>query len=694
MKTPHFKAFISYSHQDEPWARWLQKSLESYRIPKHLVGSQGVFGEVPIHLTPVFRDREDLSSASDLKSRIGEELAASETLIVICSPAAVQSRWVNEEIRKFKASGREQRIFALIVDGDPQSKNPEESCFPPALLEHADGHQHEPLAADARKYADGKTLAKLKLVAGILGIRLDELRRRDMQRRRKTWAIATATSLLLILLTISLALTAISSKKAAQMQRAGTEDLLSYMLGNLQSLDPIVGLEVVDQNNEQVMNYLKSLGFQQMDNDKLVETALSWREQGKLLKERGDLTAAMEPLQQSRAAFIELHQREGGSTRALFELGQAEFWVGYVHMDKGELDEAQASFTRYGAITRRLVNADPNNAEMVMELAYSLINLSALERARQNPDIEKSLQLVQSAMQYNQIALVLEPENTVYREELLKTNAFMADAWLETCDLGKAFQFRLQNVEMARQLSTEQQDNLTMKLELAYALSGLAIVQRQAALTDQAIDGLNESVSLLSVASDNDPGNKYLRWEVLWRESRIARIFMELGENEKAWELSKILTTDIDAFVNERSEVDFNIAVDYAEFKINYSMLAYRMGNAIEAETELKDATNRLMDLVREKPNHRGSRFQLARASFEHWVQTREPPSPEVRVLLQGLLQQDQLVKSCDDASLGTRLAIMNEEQDLARGYTEYLLSKGFFEPEFVRICHEYQLCD
>ena len=37
----------------------------------------------------------------------------------------------------------------------------------------------EPLAADIRRYNDGRHIGLLKVVAGILGIRLDELRRRD-----------------------------------------------------------------------------------------------------------------------------------------------------------------------------------------------------------------------------------------------------------------------------------------------------------------------------------------------------------------------------------------------------------------------------------------------------------------------------------------------------------------------------------
>ena len=194
MGTFHFKAFISYSHHDRDWSSWLQRALETYRVPKRLVGSAGEFGPVPRRLTPVFRDREDLSSASDLSVTVKESLAASETLIVICSPTSAKSPWVNEEIRYFSSLGRVDRIFALIVDGDPQPDDPDQHCFPSALTTGRDGSAHEPLAADARKWADGKLLAKLKIVSGILGIRLDDLRQRKMQRRRKNWIIVTTSA--------------------------------------------------------------------------------------------------------------------------------------------------------------------------------------------------------------------------------------------------------------------------------------------------------------------------------------------------------------------------------------------------------------------------------------------------------------------------------------------------------------------
>ena len=66
MPDTKYKAFISYSHSDEKWADWLHKAIETYRIPKRLVGQAAADGPIPKRLSPVFRDREELSTASDL----------------------------------------------------------------------------------------------------------------------------------------------------------------------------------------------------------------------------------------------------------------------------------------------------------------------------------------------------------------------------------------------------------------------------------------------------------------------------------------------------------------------------------------------------------------------------------------------------------------------------------------------------
>ena len=182
-----YKAYISYSHRDERWARWLHRALESYSVPRNLVGNKTNAGRVPARIKPVFRDRDDLTSSSDLSSNIKQALTESENLIVICSPDAVASRWVNEEIRQFARLGRADRIFCIIVGDNSADDGSVSDSFPAALAEIG---IKEPLAADVRKWADGKHIARLKLIAGLLGIRLDQLRQRDLQRRRKRQILA------------------------------------------------------------------------------------------------------------------------------------------------------------------------------------------------------------------------------------------------------------------------------------------------------------------------------------------------------------------------------------------------------------------------------------------------------------------------------------------------------------------------
>src|SRR5262249_50675569 len=126
-----YRAFLSYSHRDQDWAKWLHAALEGYRIDRDLIGRATALGPVPKTLRPIFRDREDFSAGHSLTAQTLAALEASQFLIVICSPHAVQSKYVEEEIRRFKLLGRGDRIIPLIVEGEPG--DPQRECFPAAL---------------------------------------------------------------------------------------------------------------------------------------------------------------------------------------------------------------------------------------------------------------------------------------------------------------------------------------------------------------------------------------------------------------------------------------------------------------------------------------------------------------------------------------------------------------------------------
>src|SRR3954466_14006059 len=122
-----YTAFISYSHKDAAVGRWLHRRLEGYRLPRRLAGSEGEHGPVPARLTPIFRDREELPAAGDLSEKVRAALAASESLVILCSPDAAASPWVAKEISTFRSLHPDRPILAAIAAGEPPD------CFPPEL---------------------------------------------------------------------------------------------------------------------------------------------------------------------------------------------------------------------------------------------------------------------------------------------------------------------------------------------------------------------------------------------------------------------------------------------------------------------------------------------------------------------------------------------------------------------------------
>ncbi len=242
---PHkYHAFISYRHVDNKqpgrqWATWLQQAIETYEVPTDLVGGINGWGdEISARIFPIFRDEEELSANADLGKSIINALDSTQLLIVLCSPQAVASTYVADEIDYFKKRGYSDRIITAIIDGEPNTSwdkskqaagfKVNDECFPiPLQFEYDEqGNQtekhSEPIAADFRlnyggmpeqawtsieayrqhlktntefsnkdiqkrteAYQRQQHLMLLKIIAGILCIPLGELTQRDKEYQLK-----------------------------------------------------------------------------------------------------------------------------------------------------------------------------------------------------------------------------------------------------------------------------------------------------------------------------------------------------------------------------------------------------------------------------------------------------------------------------------------------------------------------------
>jgi tetratricopeptide (TPR) repeat protein len=688
-----YKAFISYSHQDRKWAAWLQRALEGYRIPKWLAGREGAFGTVPRRLSPVFRDREDLSSASDLSVQVREALDASEALVVLCSPSAARSAWVNEEIRYFQSQGRGERIYALIVAGDPQSDDPAQQCFPPALTVAADGSPREPLAADARKWADGRLLAKLKIISGILGINLDDLRRRDMQRRHRLWLLSTGGALIIAVAMVVLALMAIKARYAAENRREHAEELVGYMVDDLRSkLDEVGRLDILEGMGGEVSDYLQTLDPEEVTDESLAQQAKVWRQLGEVSMDQGDLQAAMQSFTGSRDVLVELYRRDPSNPEWLFQLGNAAFWIGYVHTETGAFDEARRAFERYMQYATQLADLDPGNPEWLMEKGYAHTNLAGLVVRDTSGDVESALEHIQAAVDIVKQVLVLDPANESRRSEYGEALAWLADTRMLICDLAGALTARQENVEIANAQLQAAPGNVNFKARYAYSLGGLAQVERQLGLVDQAIAHFEESTDLLEQLSAADRSNLYFQWEALWREAQLAELQAEKGQSEAAQERLASLYRDMQALLGSESQQSAQRLIQWQHYLLEYSDVASRTGLRELASRLLDEAMAELQRGIETGNSPDAFRNNLMAARFLYWERTGADLAQQPGFVRIDFGLEDEK-RSCIDHVQRVRLALLAGDRAAAQGLTSQLLSRGYFEPSFVRTCRRYGLC-
>lgn len=180
-----YYAFISYKREDKKEAKWLQHALEYYRLPNQLRQHDS---KLPEYVRPIFRDMTDLE-VGELSAQIHSALEQSHYLIVVCSPRTAASKWVNDEIEYFISLGKQDKIIPYIIEGIPHASNPEEECYPPALLRLS--KDKELLGANINEV--GKDSATIRVVSKMFNIRFDTLYQRyQREQKKRRWQLTAA----------------------------------------------------------------------------------------------------------------------------------------------------------------------------------------------------------------------------------------------------------------------------------------------------------------------------------------------------------------------------------------------------------------------------------------------------------------------------------------------------------------------
>jgi len=506
-----YRAFISYSHRDTRWARWLHRKLEGYRTPARLRGSVGEFGTVPDRLLPIFRDREELATSGNLSPKINAALADSEALIVVCSPDAACSPWVNEEVLRFKRSGRSNRVYCLIVGGEPNAGGQRE-CFAKALRFEVDAdgklstQPAEPVAADVRPGTDGKSLALLKLISGLLGVDLDMLRRREAARRqRRLLAVATG-SVLVMLLTTALAVQAVIARHAAERRQQQAETLIGFMLGNLtEKLSQVSRLDIMESVNDQAMAYLQSLPTDDVTERSLEQRVTVLLKIGNVRRDQGHLPEALQSYQAAHELSAKLARAAPTDLERQLTDAHALTFIGTTYWYQGELDRAEESFLMAQAVLQRAQALAPEHSELLYQLSTIDNNLGHVLEGRGHHD--------EALAQYNDMLVLsnhlvrIDPDNKKWVSQSGLAHNNLAKMHVLRGDLSAALrEYRADldiEVDLARRDPLDNDQAEKVVISRAAVGRTLALTGDIDAGSAQLLQALDEVARLLTVDTEN-----------------------------------------------------------------------------------------------------------------------------------------------------------------------------------------------
>lgn len=540
---PRYFAFLSYSHKDEELAEWLHAELEDFRVPSILVGKLTEHGAIPKRLTPVFRDARELAAADDLGDEILAAIAASHFLLVLCSPEAARSHWTNAEIEAFKRTRPDGCVLAAIASGEPfASEIPgreHEECFPPALRQKFDrrgrptGRRAEPLAADLREDGESRRLGFIKLVAGMLGVGLDDLLQRETTRRQRRLALLAALSLGGMAVTSTLAVTAIQARDSARDQRREAEGLVAFMLGDLKAkLEPIGRLDALDGVGSRVLAY-----YSKQDSSELSDAALLQRSQALSLTAqvsylRGDLDAASRLYREAMQGTGEAIRRNPSDPQRLYDHAQNVFWIGELARQRGNTRAAEQGARAYKELALKMVALGPDNMKWRMEeqdadAELGIVLLDQRRFAEAATQFEQALQTIQALA-------AADPNNSDYQKSLAETLAWVADSQMASGRLDRATAIRERHLALLGKLLNRPDADVHYRQKLIPAEQGLGRLYAMQGRRDLALAHLKAAVAVADELIPIEPNNAL--WVELGFDARLAlaQYLLQTGERGPA----------------------------------------------------------------------------------------------------------------------------------------------------------------
>ncbi len=576
-----YDAFISYSQRgDRAVAKALRSVVQSIGTPWWKARGLNVF-----------LDATSLSAAPSLWQGIEEKLAVSRYLILLASPEAAASKWVDREVAYFIERNGKERLLIALTEGE---LNWDETLgdfrsegglpLPPALHGR---FAEEPLWVDLRAFRrDPATATKgnqaflhaaLDLAATIRGVEKADLYSDEITRQRRMLRLAYGTAGVVALLAIGAGIAAFiaieNEARAVRNFEIARQTVDSVVFDVSQGLREVEGMRTdtvrtILGSVEEAVSRLSDAAAD--DTDILRSRGAMLDEFGDTYAATGDRASALAAYQQSLDIARRLAAADPDSTLYQRDVAVALSAIGDIHLARGDTAAAIESFEGYLDIARKLTAIDPANTEWLRDVALALGRIGRARLEAGDPDAAMAAQA--ESLDIHRRLADGDPEDTLFQRDLAVRLENISGIDEVRGDFESAYGKLAESIAITRRLNELDPDNTLRTRDLSLRLIRMSNIELRRGNADAAVAALEESITVARRLVGLDPESADPRHDLAVALQSLGDIRLNGGDVDAALPLYR---ESLDIF-GELAGRD----PDSPDGQLNVAILHQRLGDA------------------------------------------------------------------------------------------------------------------
>jgi tetratricopeptide (TPR) repeat protein len=531
-----YDGFISYSHaKDKALASALQSAMQ--RLGKPWYRRRAL---------RMFRDDTSLSASPELWGSIEQALGQSRFLILIASPEAAASPWVDKEVAHWLEHNGLSTLLIALTDGELVWNDAaadfhwsETTPLPPSLRGR---FASEPFWIDLRPHRDNANPRDAKFAdlaadfaATIHGRPKEDLLSQELRQQRRALRLALSAIAALVLF---LALAGWQWTVArAQRNRAehnlalATETANGLVFSLAQKFRTAAGVPAaviadILSRAQKLQSQLSAGGETAPDLRRSQAAALDQTADTPLTI--GDTKGALAVAIQARDIVQALLAADPGNTDYQHGLSIADDWVGRVLAVQGDLAGALAAYRDGLVVTKALVQKDPGNTDWQRGLSVSDNKIGDMLEAQ--GDLGGALAAYRDGLAIMNALAQKEPGNTQWQHDLSMSDEEIGSAQYAQGDFPGALQSYRAKHEIISRLAQKDPGNTEWQRDLAVSDEMIGNTLHEQGDLTGALAAYRDCLAIIMILAQRDPGNAEWQRDLALSDGKIADVLRKQGD--------------------------------------------------------------------------------------------------------------------------------------------------------------------